>query len=243
MIFHNCDTFAYSHQFSRYTIYRQRYSSPLLRAFLTNPDITLSQPETKVLKNGNTSTVWLTSVGDYKLVVKRYNIKGTLHAAKRALRRSRAAISWKNAHRLEYYGIGTGPPVALIEERFGPFRKRAYFISEWVEGEDCIHFFAVNRANPHKEAKAIQTITDLLAKFAELKISHGDMKGTNIILTANGFAVIDLDSLLEHRTHFGFMRRFRRDVRRFMENWQGQPRIYNLFQKALYDRGLSQKHL
>lgn len=242
MIFHDCDTFTRSHRFSRYMVYRKRYSSSMLEAFLIDPDITLSQPETKVLKNGNTSTVWLTSVGEYKLVVKRYNIKGILHALKRALRQSRAAISWKNAHRLEYYGIGTGPPVALIEERFGPLRKRAYFISEWVEGEDCIRFFAANRANPDKEARAIETIANLFAKFAELKISHGDMKGTNIILTANSFAVIDLDSLLEHRTHSGFMRRFRRDIRRFMENWQDQPHLHNLFQQALYDRNLTQKH-
>ena len=48
-----------------------------------------------------------------------------------------ASVSWANTLRLEFLGINTLKPVALIEERFGPLRGRAYFNSRYLGGDDA----------------------------------------------------------------------------------------------------------
>jgi tRNA A-37 threonylcarbamoyl transferase component Bud32 len=230
-IFRECTEFVCERSFNRYQICRRNYLSPELKILLNNPDASLSIPGTEILKDGNSSTVWLTTAGTQKLVVKRYNIKGFWHFLRRGfgLRRSRAAVSWKSAHMLKSYGVKTALPIAMVEERLGPLRRRAYFITEHLQEEDARYFFNQKFVTQKEMTLKAQEIIKMFHVLREYRIGHGDMKATNIIMMKEGPALIDLDSVTQFRSLFLFERRHQADLLRFLKNWQDMPDVKKLF--------------
>ena len=184
-------------------------------------------------KKGNTCTVSLAEVDGIKTVIKRYNIKGFWHGLSRALRQTRAAASWANAHRLNILSIATPKPIALIEERFGYFRGKAYFLSEYLDAPDASTFFAQIK-NKKSQAEAIQNIVEMFYRMYLLKLTHGDMKASNIKMLGEDPYLIDLDSMQQHAWDFLAKKRHAKDLKRFMRNWQDQPTLYNRFVKAFF---------
>jgi tRNA A-37 threonylcarbamoyl transferase component Bud32 len=238
-VFRNCSAFACERGWRHFRVYDRSMASVKMLEFLADPDASLQHPEMHYLKQGNTCTLWLVPVDARLLVVKRYNIKGPVHRAGRAWRRTRAAVSWENAHRLDMYGIPTARPVALLEQRFGPLRGRAWYISEYLGDEDITRLcdgLAV-QDDPGVRVTAQQVVT-LLAWLAECRISHGDMKGTNIILSQQGPAIIDLDAMREHACGWMFRRLQRRDLQRFMHNWDDCPDVGALFTQIMQNTKL-----
>lgn len=183
------------------------------------------------LKKGNTCTVSLAEINGIKAVLKRYNIKGFWHGLNRAFRQTRASNSWANAHRLHILGVATSKPIALIEQRFGLLRGKAYFLSEYLNAPDTSTFFAQIK-NKKSQPEAIQNIVEMFYRMYLLKLSHGDMKASNIKLLEGKPYLIDLDSMQQHRFSFYAQKRHARDLKRFMQNWQDQPTLYNTFVKA-----------
>jgi tRNA A-37 threonylcarbamoyl transferase component Bud32 len=182
-----------------------------------------------LLKDGNTCTVGLAEMGGKKVVIKRYNIKNFWHGVTRALRKTRAAASWANAHRLKILGIATAIPIALIEKKkFGLFKGKAYFLTEFIDAPDAAEFFA-KTSNKTARAEAIKNIVTLFYKLYLLKISHGDMKATNIKIVDNQPLLIDLDAMQQHTFSWPAERAHARDLRRFMQNWQHDNALYNAF--------------
>jgi hypothetical protein len=70
------------------------------------------------------------------------------------------------------------------------------------------------------------------------KISHGDMKATNFVISHGQLVVLDLDALRQHSDQSGFERAFRRDLRRFFQNWHELPEVDALFRDAIFSAGL-----
>jgi tRNA A-37 threonylcarbamoyl transferase component Bud32 len=184
-------------------------------------------------KQGNTCTVSLAGIDGIKTVIKRYNIKSFWHGINRACRQTRAAGSWANAHRLNILGIATPKPIALIEERFGYFRGKAYFLSEYLDAPDASTFFAQIK-NKKSQAEAIQNIVEMFYRMYLLRLSHGDMKASNIKMLGENPYLIDLDSMQQHAWDFLAKKRHVKDLKRFMRNWQDQPTLYNTFIKAFF---------
>ena len=235
-VFRNCTAFACDRNWHRFRVHDRAMASGKMLEFLADPDASLRQPGPRYLKQGNTCTLWLARVDDRWLVVKRYNIKGLAHRIQRAFRRTRAAVSWENAHRLGIYGISTARPVALLEQRFGPLRGRAWYISEYVEGEDVLQL--CTRPAPPAAAieAAAQPVVDLLGQLARCRISHGDMKGSNFIVADEGPVLIDLDAMQEHVCGWRYRRAQRRDMQRFMRNWDDCPEVAVVFKKLIRNR-------
>ena len=184
-------------------------------------------------KKGNTCTVSLAEIDELKVVLKRYNIKGFWHGLGRALRQTRAAASWANAYRLQILSIATPKPVALIEKRLGYLRGKAYFLSEYLDAPDALAFFAQIK-NKKVQAEAAQKIVELFYRMYLLKLSHGDMKASNIKMLDGNPYLIDLDSMQQHHWNFFARKRHVKDLKRFMRNWQDQPTLYNTFLKAFF---------
>ncbi len=185
----------------------------------------------KRLKDGNTCTVVLTNINDFGVVVKRYNIKNLVHCFSRLFRKTRAAVSWANAHRLILLNIPTPKPIALIEHRFFVLRGKAYFLSEFVDAPDVAEFFK-NENDKVIRAKAMKDITQLFFRLYLLNISHGDMKATNIKMRNNTPLLIDLDSMKQHNNVESVKKAHVRDLKRFMQNWKATPSLYNAFVKS-----------
>ncbi len=232
-IFRECRDFSCRSSWRTFMVYDKAYASTALKTLLEDPDRAIESGEP--LKLGNTATLVRVAIDDRAFVIKRYNIKNRRHAVKRAFRSTRAAVSWRNAHRLLFYGIATPRPVALIEKRFGPIRRTAYFITEHIAGIDCRTFFTDSAADDRRNERIAEQVAALLKKLYRHSISHGDMKATNFLIGDDAVFLIDLDAMKEHRFLFGFRRCRRRDMMRFFKNWEATPAVADLFRRLLSD--------
>ncbi|TXI38951.1 MAG: hypothetical protein E6Q51_00210 [Methylophilus methylotrophus] len=188
----------------------------------------------KVLKPGNTCTVVLTYLQDQPVVIKRYNIKHWLHGLSRAWRPSRAATSWRNAHRLQYYGMLTPQPLLMYERRYCGMRGRAYFVSAYSPWPDALTFFE-QCSDQDMRQHVIEQLVMLCYQWFLLRISHGDMKASNLQVTDQGeIVVIDLDSMQQHRRTQMALRAHVKDIRRLLQNWQADTSLYNALVKSFY---------
>ena len=112
-------------------------------------------------------------------------------------------------------------PIALIEKRWWGLRGQAYFLSEYLDAPDGHDYFTKIK-NKKLQAIAIKNIVDLFYRMHLLKLSHGDMKSSNIkVLDGNPY-LIDLDSMRQHRCDYFALKAHVQDLRRFMQNWQAQ---------------------
>ena len=208
-----------------------RWDRPGIRALLADPDAAGGQSP-RVLKTDATTTLWVAPVGDPAWVVKRYNTRGAWHAVKRSLRRTRAANCWRMAHLFLARGIPTAPPVALVERRHAFLAGRSWFINEFVEGE-LLSDLLRGRTDLGGMEELAERVVGLFGKLQANRFSHGDMKATNI-LVANGVPMLlDLDASRRHRLAMSHRRALARDRRRFLRNWDEQPKIRRWFAARL----------
>lgn len=185
----------------------------------------------KTLKNGRTCTVALADFYSKQCVIKRYNIKHIGHFLWRMLRKTRAENSWENAHRLTLLGVPTARPMALLEERFGFLKGRAYFLTEFVDTPDIKQFFK-QTTDKAARAEVVKNIVQLFYRLFLLNISHGDFKANNIKICHLQPVLIDLDSVRQHQVDFFAHKAHVRDLKRFMQNWKDDVSLYNAFLKT-----------
>jgi len=224
--FRECTRFVCENSFKRFLVCERQYDSPEMRELLNAIDERIESG--KLLKDGSSATVALVDGPSGLLVVKRYNIKGAAHGFSRAFRKSRAWVSWANANRLDFLGISTVKPVALVEERFGPLRRKAYFVTEYIDGPDAT--VLAEKKNPMAE---MVSIVDLLKELAVAGLSHGDLKASNFLLGKDGPVIIDLDSMKEHTNPVDRDRAEKKDIARFLRNWESIPRVKQRFAELL----------
>lgn len=210
--FRECTRFTCCRRFNRFQVWERKHDSPALRQILADPDSAMKAG--RILKSGNTSTVVQIDGPDGPLVIKRYNIKNWLHGLERIFRPSRAWASWANAFRLEFHGVETPPPVAMVEERIGPLRRRAYFITEYVEGQTGDTVTEIE-----SQFEDVEGMAAIVRTLADAGLSHGDMKASNFLLTAKGAVILDLDSMQETSNPS----LIEKDRERFLRNWDASP--------------------
>jgi tRNA A-37 threonylcarbamoyl transferase component Bud32 len=202
--------------------------SPALEIILADPDSSFPGKEL-ALKNGNTCTVWVTRVDDLNLVIKRYNIKGLWHSLKLATRQGRAFTSWKNAHRLVFYGIATPQPVALIKIKQDRLKPISYFISEHIDGVSAHEWFRDENVSKLQKVAMAEKIKQLFLQLAAQRISHGDLKASNILIADDRPVLIDLDAMQQRLNDTSFSKARKKDMRRFIRNWDDTPALQELF--------------
>lgn len=225
----DCSAFFCHRQWNRFTVCDRAYDSVEIRRLMFDPDSFMAQGNP--IKNGNTSTVASVTIGKRYLLIKRYNIKNWKHGISRAFRSTRAAHSWTNAHRLSFYGINTPKPVALVENRWGPLRRKAYYISEYSPGCSSYDFFLDPAIDEKRKAILAKVVARLFKKLRNLRISHGDLKASNILITGEQAILIDLDAMKEYSLGCVFKKAWKRDLKRFFKNWIEDESIAVLFKQ------------
>lgn len=222
--FRECTRFSCRRSFMRFEVCERSFDSPAMRDFLKDLDGAIARGH--LLKDGHSATVARVDSPCGPLVVKRYNIKNGWHRLRRMFRRSRAWVSWANSHRLDFLGIKTVKPVALVEERFGPLRSRAFFVTEYVHAPD-----ASTLEEPMEDQ--VRAIVDLLKSLSMAGVSHGDLKATNLLLSDEGAVILDLDSMTEHADADKRRTAQKRDLERFLKNWEFNPSLEQRFTDLL----------
>jgi tRNA A-37 threonylcarbamoyl transferase component Bud32 len=209
----DCGQFKVERTFRRFTAV-VRLEAGRLAPGLRDPDSWMTRSVT--LKKGNTSTVARIALTDGEVVIKRYNIKSLAHAASRSWRPSRAWHSWIEGHRLQFLGIATPRPLALIEQRLGLLRGKAWLITEHCPGPNLLDHLTAEAPPPKAELAAIGR---LFAQLAAARISHGDLKATNLLWHGGEVCLVDLDAMHQHGSDAAFARTWRRDRARLLRNW------------------------
>jgi tRNA A-37 threonylcarbamoyl transferase component Bud32 len=168
----------------------------------------------EILKNGNTCYVSRLSWNGREIVVKRFNHKGFIHSLRQTIRRSRARRCWLHGHRLGMLNISTPKPLAYIEYRRELLVWKSYLITEYVKGQKLYHFLR-DQSIPEKQRSSIlQQMNHLLDEMGEGRMTHGDLKHTNIIITKNGPVLTDLDSMRVHQWNWSYRIRRAKDLER-----------------------------
>ncbi len=213
-----------------------RDHSPLIHHTLKNPDLALSDPECQIIKSDNTTTVGLILRDSHKFVIKRYNTKNVWHRLRRTVRNSRAENCWHFTRTLRNLDISVAPAVAWIQEIQVGLKGRSWFVSEFVDGISCLDHFKGDV--PLAEIKkTLCEIVEILCKLRHERISHGDLKASNILLSSRGSVLIDLDAMRQHKTESTYQQAARKDINRFLRNWQDNPVLLATARQLLSAQG------
>lgn len=211
------------HRWRRFAVWRRDYDKGAYRVLFEQPDRAFGK-DAAWLKRGNTCWV-VRSAEPAALVVKRYNMKSLVHAASRAFRPSRASVSWRAAHHLLTLGVATPRPVALIESRWGPLRGVAWLMMEQVAGPNSRDYLADAGTSDAARQQHLQDLLQLCLRLYRARLSHGDMKLSNVIVNEGQPVLIDLDAMRWHHAGSGFERAFRRDMQRLLRNFDELPAL------------------
>jgi tRNA A-37 threonylcarbamoyl transferase component Bud32 len=223
----DCTLFAVKHSMLRFTAVARR-EAEFLAPLLDEPDAAILSG--RLLKDGNTCTVAQVTQNGHDLVIKRYNLKSIQHLLSRLLRPSRAWHSWRAGHLLQFLGIATPTPLALIEERFGKLRRRAFLLNEFCPGISLLDYLSPKRVPDNEVAQAI---ISLFKALHDMRISHGDLKASNLLWHEKQVFVIDLDALVRHASAEGYARAWRRDRARMLRNWPATSVLHQWLDKNL----------
>lgn len=231
---HRSSTQFIRYESTQYLILCDRtYLSPNLKDFLKNPDAYFENKETTIIKAGRTSTVALIKIDGQAFVLKRYNIKNVWHLLRRCLRATRAAVSWRLAQRLRLFGIPTAKPIAFIENRFFWLRGKSYFLMEYIPGPHIGKYFSNYDENNPIFQEVSAKLCEIFIHLAKLRLTHGDLKKTNVLIHRDSPVLIDLDGMTEHLTLWGLKSAVKKEMHRFMRNWDNEPAVRDLFKKIM----------
>ena len=205
-VFRRCSAFDVIKNGSQYCVYSRELEQSRVEQFLANPDKAIANG--KVLKSGRSAIVVKVKLNGQSYIVKRYNRKSYLHQIARSLIPSRAAVSWKNGHLLEFNNIPTAKPLLMLEKRWGVFRGRSYILTEYIKGCHAFEYFEQNQVMTEREALALK-VNVLVKRLHQSGFVHGDLKAHNIWIKGDEPILIDLDGM-EKITSNG----------KYMDDWQ-----------------------
>lgn len=168
----------------------------------------------QILKSRPTSFLSYIDVNGNNVVIKRYNHKGFWHSIRQTLRTSRAKRSWLHGHRLIMLGIDTPKPLAYIEKRIGPVLWKSYVLTGHIKGHNLADAFDDSNISGQKKQDLYRQIRQLMTTLHNNRISHGDFKPTNFIISQGSVYVTDLDAMKVHFCGWLLRKRCSKDIRR-----------------------------
>lgn len=134
---------------------------------------------------------------------------------------------------LELLDIPVAQNLAVRETRRFGLRGPAWLVSEYHGEQDLIARFVPYVDSGAVPEADVQQLQGLLAAMIRAKISHGDLKGHNILWHNDRCLLIDLDAVRRHRRHCSFARAFARDRARLLRNWPIESPLYQLLNETL----------
>jgi tRNA A-37 threonylcarbamoyl transferase component Bud32 len=152
-----------------------------------------------VLKNDVATHVVRCTYNGLDIVIKRYNYQGLWHSLRHTIKGSRAKKCWLFGHRLTDAGIPCAAPLAFVEQRKYGLIRQSYIINEFIPGISLQKMITANTYSKDEKKHIISLCEEFLNKLTKFRLTHGDMKPSNILLHDEKPLLIDLDSMKQHR--------------------------------------------
>jgi tRNA A-37 threonylcarbamoyl transferase component Bud32 len=181
----------------------------------------------RILKTGDATCVSNITWNNESIVVKRYDNKGFVHSLRHTIKKSRARKAWLYAHFLRMLGINTPWAPAYIEQRRGLLVWRSYLVTQYIEGKNLWLFLRDDHVAEQRKKDVIRQVVKLLDKLWDSRITHGDLKHTNVLVTQNGPVLTDLDGMMVHRWELLYRKKRAKDVERFIRKTNISPALDN----------------
>ncbi len=168
----------------------------------------------EILKKGNTSYVSRLEFDGKDVVVKRYNHKGLIHSLRHTIKTSRARRCWLHGQRFGILRLPTPKPLAFIERRKGPIVWESYIVTEYVDAPKLYYYLRDSGVNEEQKQATLKKVSELVDRLAQHRISHGDLKHSNILISPQGPVLTDLDAVKVFRCGWLFNIRRSKDRKR-----------------------------
>lgn len=215
-------------------IFRREYASKDFLEILKNPDAAFIDPRAELLKDGRSATVIKFKLDDRIFIIKRHNMKHWLHRLRRYVRTTRALKVWRLTNKLDLFTVPVAKPIAFLEKRILGLHTNSYYFSEVLEGISLGEYVQEHRHDEERIGEAVRRVINLMKNITKLKIAHGDLKETNVLLTQSGNPVlIDYDTAHEHSSLTRLKQAWQRDVRRLLRNFINEPVVTKKIKEAL----------
>ncbi|MEX0716982.1 MAG: lipopolysaccharide kinase InaA family protein [Planctomycetaceae bacterium] len=203
----------------------------LVETLWRDPDALLDESE--LIKDGGRCTVLKFARGGRAWILKRYNLRGPVHTAAHLALPTRARRNWIFGRELSAAGVLTPPPMACLEHRLGPLRTRSFLLTPFVQGIELRRELR-NGPLPADLDRLAHEFERLWRKLGELRLSHGDMKTTNFLVTPERrLMLIDLDGMRHHRRDGALRQAQARDRARFFRDWEERPEVAEAFRRRI----------
>jgi tRNA A-37 threonylcarbamoyl transferase component Bud32 len=180
-------------------------------------EIDTKMNEGGILKDGKTCFVSRFKLDSKDVVVKRYNYKGFFHSLRHTLKGSRAKKCWTDGLLLKILNIATPQPLAYFEKRKGPFLLNSYIVTEYIEGMNLYEYMREDARSEQERSAMMGKVDELLEDLGKHRITHGDLKHINILITNKGPVLTDLDGMIMHTFNWSYKIRSKKDSNRFRQ--------------------------
>lgn len=187
----------------------------------------LSANAEQTFKHDKTTTVSLVDVASMDMVLKRYNLKSVWHGVNRLLRKTRARRCWEMSRVFARAGLNVAQPIMMYEQRLGPFRGTAYFVTSLLDGEELLTLLP--SLLPPERRIIIDAVKSAFKVMEAANLSHGDLKASNLLWVENELFFVDMDAAKHHLSDIGWRRAHAKDRNRFLKNWQDFPDLLEEF--------------
>lgn len=169
----------------------------------------------EVLKKDATSYVSRISFNGHDTVVKRYNHKGFIHSLRHTVKGCRARRCWHCANRLAELRIATAESFGYFEHRKMNLVWESYLIVEYICGRTLSDLLNDSTTDNAHKAVIMKNVRHLIDELGKHRITHGDLKHTNILITNTGIILADLDGMRTNKCNWIHNIRLNRDLARF----------------------------
>lgn len=230
----NPNNYIVKHTWRHYSVCDHQEDTPAMRALLQAPDNALVK---LVLKDHDTTRVFVAQINGKELVVKRYNIKGFWHCLKRALQPTRAVHCLLISRLLLQNAIKTPKAIAIMENRFGLVRREGFFIYEYITGQSAGDIFTDDTL---ANADVLQKASNLLRLINTLfkhRLYQRDMNPTNFIFVGDIPYLIDLDGIRQNPFNFS-KKKITKLLNRFLQYWDDKPSVKQFFADIIKNKML-----
>lgn len=181
--------------------------------------------EGQILKRGNTSLVSRVMWCGKDIVIKRYNHRGFIHSVRHTIKKSRALQGWLYGHLLGILKVPAPRPQAYVEQRKGLLLWQSYLVTEYVEGQNLYDVLRDDKTGEHERSQVIEQVAELFARLDKYRITHGDLKHTNILIAGRKAVLTDLDGMKVHSFNWAYKIWRAKDVARFLRKTEFSPAL------------------